>query len=154
METVASFSKPRQLRRERPARKRCPEREVHSCRTQCPNPTEHQPAGRDRHRLRPIGRQSRGDGVRVDELGHGERVLKEARGSSDDELAADSSDYQFPVRIEGKLVQVAASYDFGYVSVSMDAKDADPALFARVTKAVDAALATGTYDHYFVKPTS
>jgi hypothetical protein len=63
---------------------------------------------------------------------------------------ADSGAYDVPVKIDGRVVNVAFSSSPNYVSVSFDRRDAgNPALITEIAKRFDAALATGRYDSLF-----
>ncbi len=64
-------------------------------------------------------------------------------------VPADSDAYEMPVKIDGRTVNVAASSDFGYVSVSMERGTGDTTLVTRIAERFDSVLATGKYDSLF-----
>jgi hypothetical protein len=67
-------------------------------------------------------------------------------------MAADSTDYEIPVRVRGQLLQVAASSQFDYVAVSPERGVEDLSLLREIAERFDRALATGKYDPLFGKP--
>ena len=63
----------------------------------------------------------------------------------------DSGAYQYPVTIDGKVVNVAQSGDFGYVLVSLEDPGTDTTLVPEIARQFNAALATGRYDSMFAQ---
>jgi hypothetical protein len=66
-------------------------------------------------------------------------------------VPADSDAYEQPVRIGGRQLNVAASRDFEYVSVSPDRQGGPNEIVAEIARRFDAELATGKYDSLFGK---
>jgi hypothetical protein len=66
-------------------------------------------------------------------------------------LPADAGAYEYPVRVDGQVVNVSASPDFGYVAVTLDRGATDTALLQTIAQRFDIALATGRYDAMFGK---
>jgi len=78
-----------------------------------------------------------------------EFIVKEFGGARQ---PADSGAYEVPVKIGGRIVNVAFSSGSDYVSVSMDrANTDDSSVVASIAERFDAALATGRYDSLFAK---
>jgi hypothetical protein len=73
-------------------------------------------------------------------------LVAEFRG---ERIPADSGAYEMPVRIDGRVVKVAASSDFGYVAVSAERGSGDGQLVDSIGERFNAALATGRYDSLF-----
>jgi hypothetical protein len=64
-------------------------------------------------------------------------------------MAADSDAYELPVRVGGRLVNVATSSDFSYVLVSMPDGGRDPALIGAIGERFNRELAMGKFDSLF-----
>jgi hypothetical protein len=75
-------------------------------------------------------------------------IVSEFKG---ERVPVDSFAYERPIRIDGKIVNVAFGGTGSYVSVSLPSGATDMTLLETIAHRLDAALATGRYDSLFTK---